>query len=140
MVGCRPGLVCLPLPGVLSGDRIQPVFFSLWLVKMRGSTKDPRLAVQLETPACTILCCLNTPAQAGEAKCGDLERNGDQRKSGAGQELRGMPALRDCLQGVPTCSLKAAPWTEKLKKERASKKGQMAFLPPPLKTSTHHGP
>jgi hypothetical protein len=40
-------------------------------------------------------------------------------------------------RGVPTCFLKTAPWTDKLKQEQDSKNGLPTL--PPLKPSTHHG-
>lgn len=40
-------------------------------------------------------------------------------------------------KGVSTCSLKAAPWTGKLKQEQDNMSGLSAL--PTLKPSTHHG-
>lgn len=123
------GWTAFRLPGVLPGNRIQSVFFLLTIAN-EGVTKDPRLAVQLETPACVTLRCPAPQPRLVRASA-ELERNGQRRNSGAGQDLRGVPALRGCWQGCAHVLPKGSSMSRKTEEGRSQQEG--LFCPSSLK-------
>lgn len=119
------GWTAFRLPGVLPGNRIQPVFFLLTIAS-EDVAKDPRLAVQLGTPACMPSYAARAPQPTLVRARAEMERNGEQRASGAGQDLRGRS--QGCAHVLPKCSS----MNRKTEEGRSQQEG--LFCPSPLKS------
>lgn len=80
------------------------------------------------------LRCPGTPTQVNGDKRRELEGNGDQRKAGAGQDLRGVPAFRDCSQGCAHVLPKGSSTNRLTKEGTGQQEGtEWLFYPPSLK-------